>query len=204
MRADTGADGIDALLGRPDRHLGAAARLTRDGANLDDPLLNLRHLQFKELFEQSRMRPREHNLRTAARALDLDDVGAHRVAVVVRLIRQLLCRHEHRLGAPDVHEHIMPLDALDDPRDDLRGAVHVLLVDDAALCLTQPLHDDLLRRLCGNASEVCRRHLDLDHVADHIVRIDGSGLCKSNLRDIALHLIHHRLDGENMECARLT
>ena len=150
------------------------------------------------------MRPREHDLRATARALDLDDVGAHRVAVVVRLIRQLLCRHEHRLGAPDVHEHIMPLDALDDPRDDLRGAVHVLLVDDATLCLTQSLHDDLLRRLCSNASEVCRRHLDLDHVANHIVRIDGSGLCKPNLRDIALHLIHHRLDGENMECARLT
>ena len=203
MRADARADGIDALLGGGDGDLGAAARLTRDGLDLNYALLHFRYLQLKELLEQPRMRPREHDLGTAARALYLDDVGTQGIAVVVDLGRHLLRRHKHRLSAPDIDEHVAPLNTLHDTRHDVRRAAAVLLVDNAALRLAQPLHDNLLCRLCRDASEVCGRHLDLDHVVDRIIRADGTRLCEGDFRNVALRLLDHFLDGKDVERPRI-
>ena len=61
------------------------------------------------------MRTREEDLRTARRALHLDDIGSQRIAVVVFLRRHLLRRHEQRLGTPDIDKDIPSLNALDDP-----------------------------------------------------------------------------------------
>ena len=88
--------------------------------------------------------------------------------------------------------------------DDIRRAVHILLIDDTALRLTQALHDDLLCRLCGNAPKVRGSHLDLDHVADGIIRVDGTRLSERNVGNVVLRFLDDRLDGKDVKRTRLT
>ena len=183
--------------------LGAAACLTRNRLDLDDAFLYLGHLEFEQLFEKSRVRAREHDLRTAGRAFDLNDIRTNGIAIVVCLAGYLLGRHQHSLCFADIDIDAASLNALNNPRHDIGGTIHIRFVDNAAFRFAQTLHDHLFRGLRCNAPKVCRSHLDLDHIADLIVRIDGMRLCKRDVCDAALGFLDHRLDGKDVECARL-
>src|ERR1043166_3572672 len=62
------------------------------------------------------------------------------------------------LRTSGVHEHVVAVAGLlDDAGHDLADAVDVLLVHHLALGLADPLQDDLLRRLRGDAAEVLGR-----------------------------------------------
>src|SRR3712207_8859283 len=52
--ADAGADGIDRPVVRQHRHLGAAARVAGDGADLDHPVVDLRHFLGEQLGHEDR------------------------------------------------------------------------------------------------------------------------------------------------------
>ena len=147
---------------------------------------------------------RENDLRAARRALYLNDVGAQCVPVVILLRRQLFRRHEHRLGTPDINENVAPLDTLYNACHDIRRAVHVLIVDNPALSLSKTLHDDLLCSLCSDTSEVRRGHLNLDHIANLIVRVYGARLCKRNVLNVILRVLDNLLDGKDVECPCLS
>ena len=50
--ADARADRIDRVIGGIDRHLGAVSRLARDGLDLHNAGLDLRHFHLKEALDQ--------------------------------------------------------------------------------------------------------------------------------------------------------
>src|SRR5262249_24524832 len=145
--ADTSTHRIDVGVVRRDGELGPAPGLARRTLHLDDALVDLRHLLAKELDQQSRVRPGEDDLRAAARELDVDDVCADAIALAVALARDLLLLRQHGIGAPQVHDDVLLLEALDRPRRQLALAGLELLEDAVALGVAHALDDVLLRRL---------------------------------------------------------
>ena len=91
-------------------------------------------------------------------------------ALLVALAVDLLRAGQQRLDLAEVDEDVPPVAGLlDDAGDDLADAVDVLVVHHLALRLADPLQDDLLRGLRGDAAEVLGRHvLALDQVLGNL------------------------------------
>ena len=170
--ADAGADRIDVAVVRRDGDLGATARLARRALHLDDALVDLRHLLLEELDQQAGMRAREDDLRPLARELDVEDEGADAIALAVALARDLLLLGQDRVGAAEVDDDVLLLEALHDAREELALAVLELVEDDVALGVAHLLDDVLLGRLRGDAPELLRRQLGEQLVADLGLRVE--------------------------------
>jgi hypothetical protein len=189
--ADAGADRIDRGIIRHDADLGAAAGIAGDGLDLDDAVVDLRHLLREQLGHELRMGARQEDLRAARLAAHVVDVGADAVALAEDLARQQFVAAHDRLGAAEIDHHVAVLDALHHAVDDLADAVLVLLVLPLALGLPHFLHDDLLRRLCGDAAEIHRGQRVGQEVADAGVGVALLRLAQADLRRLVLHRLAH-------------
>ena len=96
--------------------------------------------------------------------------------MVVALAVDLLGAREERLDAlAQLHERVAVVGLLDDAGDQLAHAVAVLLVHHVPLGLADPLQDDLLGGLRGDAAEVVGRDValaDLVAVLLELRRVD--------------------------------
>ncbi len=179
--ADAGADRIDAAVVGDDGDLGARARIARDRADLDDAVIDFRHFLGEQLGHELRMGARQEDLRAAHLLAHVVDVGAHALALAEALARQQLVAAQDRLGAAEIDDDVAELDALDEAVDDLADAVLELVELALALGVAHLLHDDLLRRLRGDAAEIDRRQRIGEEVADLGLGIEparlGEGIC---------------------------
>src|SRR4029079_13463326 len=85
--AHAGTDRIDVVIVRVHRDLRAPAGLARRALHLDDALVDLRHFLLEELDQKSRVRARQHDLRTLAGELDVEDERTDAIALAVALAR---------------------------------------------------------------------------------------------------------------------
>ena len=116
-------------------------------------------------------RARQDHLRALRPRPHLGDHGLDAAALLVALAVHLLGTREERLDLPEVDEDVVPVSGLlDDARHDLADAVDVLVVHHCPLGLSDPLLDDLLGRLCGNAAEVLRGDVGALHLLGSDVR----------------------------------
>jgi hypothetical protein len=96
---------------------------------------------------------REGYLRALRPGAHLGDDGLDPAALLVALAVDLLGAREQRLDLAEVDEDVVAVAGLlDDPGHDLGHAVDVLLVHHLALGLADPLQDDLLGGLRGDAA----------------------------------------------------
>ena len=94
-----------------------------------------------------------------------------------RLARQHVFARNEALGsAPEVDVDAVAVDALDDAAQHLVNAILVFLDDLRPLGLAHALHDDLLRRLRGDAAEFHRFDRHLDVAVDLGIGIDVHGI----------------------------
>ena len=121
--ADAGADRVDAAVVGDHRDLGAAARVARHRADLDDAVVDLRHFLREQLGHELRMGARQENLRPARFLAHVVDIGAHALALAEILARDQLVAAQHRLGAAEIDHDVAELDALDEAVDDVADAV---------------------------------------------------------------------------------
>src|SRR4029079_10998282 len=147
--ADAGADRIDRGIARDHRNLGARPRIAGDRLDLDDAVVDLRHLHSEQLRHELRMGPRQEDLRPALLAAHVIDIGAHPIAVFVVLARDQLVAANDRLAAAEVDDDVAVFDPLHGAVDDLADAVLVLLELPVALGLAHLLHHPLLVRLAS-------------------------------------------------------
>src|SRR5262249_51212952 len=195
--ADAGADRIDVAVVGGDRDLGAPARLARCALHLDDALVDLRHLLPEELDQEPRVRPREDDLWPLAGQLDLQDEGANAVPLTVALARDLLLLRQDGVGAPEVHDDVLLLEALHDAGEELTLPALELVVDDVALGIAHALHDILLRGLRGDAAELLGRQLGEQLVTDLGLGVDlRASHLEGHLVLGVLDLVDHGLDLE--------
>src|SRR5262249_45131797 len=154
----TCADRIDALRMRLDRDLRAVTRLARDAADLHEAVCDLGHLELEQRLDQLGIAPRENHLRTLRTGPHLRDDRLDARALLVALAVHLLGGWQQRLDLAEIDEDVVAVARLlHDAGDDLADAVDVLVVHHAALFLADPLQDDLLRGLRGDAAEALGR-----------------------------------------------
>src|SRR5205085_1860161 len=145
--ADAGAHGVDRALVRQHRHLGAAAGVAGHGADLDDPVVDLRHFLSEQLGHEAGVGPAEHDLRTLGLAPHVVDVAADAVADVEVLARDRLVAAHDAFAAAEVDDGVAVLDPLDHAVDDLAHAVLELLELTLALGLADLMGHHLARHL---------------------------------------------------------
>ena len=179
--ADAGADRIDRGIARDHRDLGARTGIARHRLDLDDAVVDFRHLLREQLGHELRMRARQEDLRPALLAANVVDIGADTVAVAENLARQHLVAPHDRFAAAEIDHHVAVLDTLDDAVDDVADAVLVLVVLTVAFGLAHFLHDHLLRRLRGDAAVFQRRQRVGDGVADLRGRMPPARIFEADL-----------------------
>ena len=177
---------------RLDGDLRAVSRLARDGADLDQAVGDLRHLELEQRADQLRIAAREDHLRALRARPDLRDDGLDARALLVALAVDLLGARQQRLDLAEVDEDVVAVARLlDDPGHDLGHPVDVLVVHDLALGLADALLDHLLRGLRGDAAEVLRGHVRaLDLLLGDVGPVDVQVLVRDeHMRALAvLHL----------------
>ena len=187
--ADAGADRIDRGIARGHGDLRPRAGIARHGLHVDDAVVDLRHLLREQLRHELRVRARQEDLRPAHLAADVEEIGADAVAGPEGLARDEFVAAHDRLAAAEIGDDVAVFDALDDAVDDLADAVLVFLVLPVALGVAHLLHDDLLRRLRGDAAEIERRQRLGDGIAD-LRR--GIALARLRDRDLARVVLDRR------------
>ena len=100
--ADARADRIDVVVVRPDGDLGAVARFTGTGLDLDDAVGDFRHLEAEQALDELGMAPGDDDLRALPLATNLQDVGLDPVPSLQTLIRNALGRRHDGLGVTKV------------------------------------------------------------------------------------------------------
>src|SRR5262249_60761482 len=97
---------------------------------------------------------------------DRGHVAAHAVADSQVLLGDQLVAREHAFDAPRFDDHVTALDPLDRAREQVVLTLEEVIEDLLALGVADLLQNDLLCRLCADATEIDRLERLLDHVAE--------------------------------------
>ena len=180
----------------------ARTRIACRRLDLDHAFIDFRHFLREQARHEFRLGAREEDLRALGLAAHVIDVSARAVADAQVLARNALALADDALGAAEIDDHIVELDALDDAVDDLADAILVFAVLALALGLANLVIDHLLGRLRGDAAELDRRQRLVVLLADDGIRIGllghidhdvGRGIERARL-GIEHAVIDHRHD----------
>ena len=201
---DAGADRIDVGVLGVNRNLGASARLARALANLDDALVNFGHLLLEQLAQEFVGGAREHDRQPLLGQVNVENQRADAIALAIALVRNLLFLGQDRLGASEVDDHVLALEALHDARDDFALAILELVEDLFSLGVADVLDQVLLGRLRRDPAHGGGVELDQNFVADLGLGIVlGARLIDCGLGLRIGDLVDHRLDFEQLDFAEL-
>src|SRR5436309_3485659 len=199
-----GAHRIDRIVTGRDGDFGAAPRLARRGADLDDLLLNLRHFELEQGLDEQRVGAGQDQPRPLRGLLDALQDRPNRVTLVEVLAVVLLAVGDDGFGFTKFRQHhhdLAALDLLGLPQQELADFVGELFADPGALALAHPLDDALLRGLHGGAPERLEGHFLLEHVADLEVRVLEARFLERHLRARVLHGLDHRAEHDDPDRA---
>src|SRR3989344_3684104 len=135
-------------------YLGAATRLANEPFHFDDSARHFWHLCLKKFSEESRVRAGEADECAANSLVDAQKQRAHALTLAVSLARDLLVVREDSRRATEIDKEVAALEALDVASDYLTFALAIFRDDGRSLRFADLLHDDLLRGLCGDATEI--------------------------------------------------
>ncbi len=202
LHPDARADRIDVRILGIDRHLGASAGLARALANLDDALVNFRHLLLEQLHQEVVRGAREHDRKSLLRQIDVQNQRADAIALAIALVGDLLLLGQDRLGAAEIDDHVLALEALHDSRNDFLLAILELVEHLFALGVANMLDEILLGRLRRDPPHRGGVELDQNFVADFRLGI----VLRARLRHVGFgrgvgHFFDNRLDLEQFDFA---
>src|SRR5205814_9571130 len=116
--ANAGADGVDAAVARDDSDLGAAAGVARHRLDLDNAVIDFRHLLREQLGHELRMRARQKDLRPAGLLANTVNVVAYPLALAEAFASQPLVAPHRRLGSAPIDDDLTVHDPLHEPGAD--------------------------------------------------------------------------------------
>src|SRR6185312_11715565 len=103
--------------------LGAAARIARHGADLDDAVVDLGHFLREQAHHELRMAARQEYLRAAGFAAHVVDIGADAVAGAEALARDHLVAAHDAFRAAEIDDDRAEFRTLDDAVNDFADAI---------------------------------------------------------------------------------
>ena len=146
--------------------LRARTRFARDRHDLDDVVLDLRHLELDQALHEAFGRAREHDERPFVRLAHVEHVGADAIVDAEVFARHLFGERQQRFVlVVEQHVHVALFVALDRAHHDVVQLRGIRVVHGVALGFADALHDDLLRGLRGDAAEIFRRDFLIVEVA---------------------------------------
>ena len=147
---------------------------------------------------------REHDREALLGQIDVEDQGADAIALAIALVRDLLFLGQDGLGAAEIDDHVLALEALHDARDDFALAILELVEDLFALGVADVLDEVLLGGLRRDPAHRGGVELDQDFVADLGLGIVlGARLINRGFGLRVGDLVDHRLDLEQLDLAEL-
>ena len=152
--ADAGADRVDAPVVGVHRDLGADAGIARRRLDLEQPFLDLGHLELEQLHDELRRGARQDQLRPARLAVDLRHPGAHAVADAQVFLRDHVLARQQRFQPAGLDDRAAALHALHRAGDQLVAARQEVVQDLLALRVADALQDHLLGGLRADAAEL--------------------------------------------------
>src|SRR5690606_37429607 len=197
--ADAGADRIGAVVVGDDGDLGAVARITRAGLDLDQALADFRHFELEQFHHELGRGAADEQLRATGFAAHVEQVAADAVAGAHDVARDGLVLGDERFGvAAQVDVDVAAFHALDHAGDQFADAVLPRVHHLLALGFAHALHDHLLGALRGDAAEVDVLDLLFDVVAD----LDAFDFVdRVHQADLAIRRFHHHVVGHHFPAA---
>src|SRR5262249_12450692 len=141
-------------------------------SNLDDVLLDLRHLESEQRLDEQRVGTTQDEARPFGRFLDALEYRANRLALMEMLAMVLLAIRNDRFRLAELVEHhdeLATLDLLDLAGQKVADAGGELVADPRALAFAYALDDALLGRLHGGAAE----HREVDRLLEHVADLES-------------------------------
>jgi hypothetical protein len=114
----------------------------------------------------------KNNLGPALAIFNSHNIGADAITDGVFFGADAFAGRHDSFKFSKIQDNIATIKSADSAADNLSGAILKLLIDHLFLNLTDALSNSLTSCLGGNASEIARRDLDLDLLADLGLRID--------------------------------
>ena len=164
-----------------DRDLGARARVAGRSLDLEQPLLDLRDFQLEQLDQEFRGDTRQHQLRSAAAAIDLQEEGPHAITDAQIFLGDHLVARQYRLDPAGLDDRVATFDALDRAGNQVLLARQEVIEDLLALGIADLLQDHLLRGLRADPTELDRLQRLLDVFVELDIRDQGTGLFQRHL-----------------------
>src|SRR6185369_14919569 len=162
------------VVAREDSNFGTAAHFSGARPDLDEILLDLRHLELEERLHEEGVCSAQNETRSLGRLLDALENGANRIALMEVLAMVLLAVRNDCLGLAELVQHddeFAALDLLNFTGEKVTHPAGELVADLRALAFANALDDTLLRRLDRSATELGEINRDFHLVADLEVRI---------------------------------
>lgn len=147
--------------------------------------------------------PGDNDLWTFLRFLDLQDASLDALVHIIFFARDLFLWREHGFCLVQLDVAGALLDAVNDTADDLRFLAREFVVDDAAFCFADALHDNLLCCLRGDAAEILRILRHIHNVAELGVELQRLRILQGDLRVRQVDIFNDFLFRENVDVACL-
>ena len=203
LLTDAGTDRIDHGIAGVDGDLGAAARLACDGLDRHNAACNLGHFHLKEALDEIGMNAGDADLRGVGiagdAALHFQDIDLDMIALAEFLAGDHLALFQNAFRIAQLDIDIVVVLSLYNSGQDFVGLFHILVIDLAALCLADALHDHLLGCQCSHAQEAFGRDILFDDVVNLGARTDFLCVSKINLCGGIGDLIHHQHTGIHID-----
>ncbi|EGE49067.1 Hypothetical protein APO_0033 [Acetobacter pomorum DM001] len=184
-------DRIDRRITRNHGHFGARTRVTRNGFNFNNAIINFWHFLRKQLGQKGRMRAGKENLRSTRLITHIVDIGAHAIRVTERFTRDQLITSQQRFCRTNFNQQIAVFGPLNGAVYNFTHAVLEFVILALAFIFTHALHNHLLGGLRGNTPKI-NRGQRIDQVfacLNFWAKLTGNG--ERNLRIFIFHFIHH-------------
>ena len=150
------------------------------------------------------MGARQEDLRAARLLAHVVDVDAHPLALTEAFAWQQLVAAQHCLGTAEIDDDIAELDTLDETVDDLADTILELVELALPFCVPHFLHNDLLRGLRGDPTEIDRRQRVGDEIADLSLSVEPLRRGQWNVSSFVLDDIDDFAEAKEADFTRAT
>src|SRR6185369_12241587 len=153
LHSNAGANGINVLIFGHHGDLRTLAGFTRDRADHDGAIVDLRNFRLEQVLYQLRRGARDDHARAFARTFHANDHNPNAFTDGERFQARLFFARGASFGFAEIKNEIRAFLPLHGSVDDLAHASDVLVVNRVALGFAHLLEDHLLRDLCRNTAQ---------------------------------------------------
>src|SRR5204862_4167666 len=174
--ADARSLRVEPRVVRLDGNLRANAGIASSRPDLDQAFFDFGHFELEQPHDELRRDPRQDQLWTLGRTVDLHHISAHAIAHAQHFLRDQLIAWNDAFDTAGLDDRVAALDALDRAGQQIVFALEKIVQNLLALGIADFLQNDLLGGLRADTPELDRLERFLNDVAQRQRGIAQSGI----------------------------